>query len=135
MSVAPPVFWAPDRAGFEELLRAAIARLPAPMLAMLVGAEVIVAELPGAEVVADGVDPRVCLLFDTADGMGRPPRERGKVQRLFFYQRNTERSVEELSELGDEIYLVLEEELVATFPDLQRYATQPSERDDTDADH
>jgi hypothetical protein len=44
---------------------------------------------------------------------------------MFFYQRNTERAAEELSELGDEIYLVLEEELCATFPELARYATQP----------
>jgi tetratricopeptide (TPR) repeat protein len=120
-----PAFWAPPRAAFEELVRAAIARLPAPLAAPLEGADLIVAELPGAEVVADGVDPRVCLVLDTADGaLPKAQRERNQVQRVFFYQRNTERAVEELAELADEVYLVLEEELCATYPELARYATQ-----------
>jgi tetratricopeptide (TPR) repeat protein len=124
--VLPPVFWSPTRVAFEEQVRAAMARLPEPMLASLADAELIVAELPGAEVVADGVDPRVCLLLDTTErGSGKHARARTKVARMFFYQRNTERAAEELAELGDEIYLVLEEELCATFPELARYATQP----------
>jgi tetratricopeptide (TPR) repeat protein len=119
----PPVFWAPTRLAFEMQVRAAIARLPEPMLESLADAELIVAELPGAEVVADGVDPRACLLLDTAE-RGAHKQARGKVARLFFYQRNTERAAEDLAELDDEIYLVLEEELCATFPHLARYATQ-----------
>jgi tetratricopeptide (TPR) repeat protein len=129
--ILPPVFWSPTRVAFEEHVRAAMARLPEPMLASLADAELIVAELPGAEVVADGVDPRVCLLLDTAErGTSKHARTRTKVARMFFYQRNTERAAEDLAELGDEIYLVLEEELCATFPELARYATQPTGESD-----
>jgi tetratricopeptide (TPR) repeat protein len=121
----PPLFWAPTRVAFEEHVRAAIARLPEPMLESLADAEVIVVELPGAEVVADGVDPRACLLLDTGE-RGAHKHAPLRVTRMFFYQRNTERAAEDLGELDDEIYLALEEELCATFPELVRYATQPT---------
>jgi tetratricopeptide (TPR) repeat protein len=129
----PTVSWAPTRLAFEQQVRAAIARLPAPMQESVADAELIVAELPGAEVVADGVDPRACLLLDTAERSAHKPG-RGKVSRLFFYQRNTERAAEDFGELDDEIYLALEEELCATFPQLARYATQVA-GDDSDGGH
>jgi tetratricopeptide (TPR) repeat protein len=120
---SPPLPWAPPRAAFEEQVRAAIARLPAPLNAAVSDAELIVSDLPGAEVVADGVDPRVCVLLDTAE---RSParRGKGKIARMFFYQRNAERTVEDPSTLPDEIYLALEDELCAALPELARFATR-----------
>jgi hypothetical protein len=40
--ILPPVFWSPSRVAFEEHVRAAMQHLPAPMLASLAGAELIV---------------------------------------------------------------------------------------------
>jgi tetratricopeptide (TPR) repeat protein len=128
LAVAPAPF-SPTRSAFEELVRAAIARLPKPMLEPLDGADLIVSDLPGAEVIADGVDPRVCLLLDTAE-RGTEPRADTRVTRIFFYQRNTERTIEEVGALADEIYVVLEDELCATFPDLARYATRTQDEID-----
>jgi tetratricopeptide (TPR) repeat protein len=129
-----PVTWSPTRAAFELQVREAIARLPKPLRDSLDGADLIVAELPGAEVVADGIDPRVCLLLDTADKHATK-RDDGRVTRIFFYQRNAERSVEDVNDLADEIYLVLEEELCATFPELARYATHPETDTDSEGGH
>lgn len=130
----PPAAWAPDRATFEEMVRAALGRLPKPMAERLDGAELLVAELPGAEVVADGVDPRTCLLLETHERLDETQRSREalSVRRVFFYQRNTERAVDGLAALSDEIDLVLEEELCATFPELAQYATERPEGDEHD---
>jgi tetratricopeptide (TPR) repeat protein len=127
----PAVGWAPTRAAFEELVRGAIERLPPPLHAALAQAELYVVELPGAEVIADGVDPRTSVLLDT-----QTPSERGRdasaapgpgapsIVRMFFYQRNTERAVEDAAGLSDEIYLAIEEELCAIFPELAQHATR-----------
>jgi tetratricopeptide (TPR) repeat protein len=142
----PPVAWAPSRVAFEELVRAAIARLPKPLLATLERAELYIAELPGAEVVVDGVDPRTSVLFDTSDrSVNHAGREDGhdvhegqnapRVARIFFYQRNTERAVEDALALNDEIYLVLEEELCATFPELIPHATRAGSSEEHEGNH
>jgi tetratricopeptide (TPR) repeat protein len=136
----PTVTWAPSRVAFEELVRSAMARLPKPLLAALERAELYISELPGAEVVVDGVDPRTSVLFDTSD---RSPtsrerddgRDKARVARIFFYQRNTERAVEDALGLSDEIYLVLEEELCGTFPELAPHATRPAAGEEHEGNH
>ena len=118
-----PLFWALTRDAFEERVRESLTRLPKPLFAALEDATVVVAELPGAEVVADGVDPRSCVLLDSAARVaGSLPV--AKASRVFIYQRNVERAAEELSELNDELYAVLEDELCATFPELASHAVR-----------
>jgi len=137
-----PVAWAPGRSAFEDLVRAAIVRLPKPLHAALEGAELFVVELPGAEVIADGVDPRTSVLLDTQErsragldvSKSSAELQQPRVGRIFFYQRNTERAVEDASGLNDEIYLALEEELCAAFPELAPHATRLG-LDDDDAEH
>ena len=134
----PAVPWAPTRAAFEELVRAAIERLPPPLRAALEHAELFVVDLLYLLVAQsdfDRVDPRTSVLLDTQD-RGRPgassengaelpkPTSAQSVSRMFFYQRNTERAVEDASGLNDEIYLALEEELCAAFPELAPLATR-----------
>jgi tetratricopeptide (TPR) repeat protein len=119
-----PVFWALSREGFEERVREALSRLPKPLAAAVDGTLVVVTDLPGAEVVADGVDPRTSVLLDTA-----PPASAGgptepKATRMFIYQRNAERAAEDLSELNDELYALIEDELCATFPELAAHAVR-----------
>jgi Tfp pilus assembly protein PilF len=120
---SPP--WAIPSIKFYALACAAIKQLAPPLQAALQGAEVFVADMPGAEVVADGVDPRISALLDASDrdASAATDAEEPHVRRIFFYQRNIERAVEEASELPEEIAIVLEEELTATFPALAPYAT------------
>jgi tetratricopeptide (TPR) repeat protein len=125
----PAVFWALAREAFEERVRETLTRLPKPLYAALEEATLVVAELPGAEVVADGVDPRSCVLLDSAPRVAgsTPP---AKASRVFIYQRNVERSAEEPSELNDELYAVLEDELCATFPELAPHAVRSEDEPD-----
>jgi Tfp pilus assembly protein PilF/predicted Zn-dependent protease with MMP-like domain len=128
LGIAP---WAPSTSAFEELARAAIKRLAEPLQAALNEADLVVSDIPGAEVVADGIDPRICALLDAGErGIGVTNFEVDisdpdvpSVRRVFFYQRNFERAVEDAADLPDEIAVVLEEELTATFPALAPYAT------------
>lgn len=131
--------WAPTSAAFTKLAQDAIKQLAAPLQEALEGAEVYISDMPGAEVVADGVDPRISALLDAGE-RGAPAAEAGevvepRVRRIFFYQRNIERAVEDASELPEEIAVVLEEELTATFPALAPYATLLRADDEPGTDH
>jgi tetratricopeptide (TPR) repeat protein len=121
---APPVHWTMGRASFAERLRVALDRLPVPMRAVLASAQLVVAELPGPEVVADGIDPRLPVLLDAVQRTGAKHKP-SKVARVFVYQRNVERAAEEPAALDDELYFALEDELCGMFPDLARYASEP----------
>ena len=79
----PPPPWSTTRPIFERRLRGAMKKLTERVSAALEGALVVVANLPGREVIAEGVDPRLCALADDVHD--------GKVGRLFVYQRNCER--------------------------------------------
>jgi Tfp pilus assembly protein PilF/predicted Zn-dependent protease with MMP-like domain len=122
MTLAPPP-WAPSSGTFEELARSAIKKLAPPLQATLENAELFISDMPGAEVVADGVDPRISALLDAGERASVSDVESARVRRIFFYQRNIERAVDDATELPEEIAMVLEEELTATFPALAPYAT------------
>ena len=74
-------------------------------------AEVYVVDLPGAELVVDGVDPRALLVLDT------PPTEEGTPTRvrIFVYQRNVERAAGALEGMDGELATALEREVTAVF--------------------
>ncbi len=98
---------------FERYVRRAIERLAENQLAALDGALVVVTDLPGAEVVADGVDPRASVLLDAL-----APDSAVRAGRVFVYQRNVERLVDNVNKLEDELFRLLQQELGATFPSL-----------------
>jgi tetratricopeptide (TPR) repeat protein len=105
---------------FEERVRGAIQSLPAPMAKTIDGAFVIVGDVPGAEVVAEGVDPRIPVLLDGLSSEGEVPR----ASRIFVYRRNVERISS-----GDERALIAQaiiDELKHTFPELGAVAEEPS---------
>ena len=82
--------------------------------------ELFVSDVPGVEVVVDGVDPRALLLLDGLNtGNGGPP-----TARVFVYQRNVERLAGALELVEGEIKTALEREINATFveTDLDRLA-------------
>jgi tetratricopeptide (TPR) repeat protein len=107
--------WALSSDQFKTRAQAAIARLSDNHRAMLAAASVIVSDLPGAEVVAEGVDPRVGVLLE---GPTDAERTSGPVERVFIYQRNIERSAQGGTQIEEEIIECLEHELTTLANDV-----------------
>jgi len=124
---APPPPWSmlPDQ--FEKRVRTAIGLLPVAMRQALEGALVVVGDLPGAEVVADGVDPRLTVLLDDLED--RPAR----VGRVFIYQRNVERAAASSVEIDDEVLAGLGRELEAAFSGISGSGDPPAPEGDDEA--
>ena len=116
-----PAPWSRGAAHVESELRAALALLEPDLGAVLHDALVVITDMPGAEAIADGVDPRASLLLDAPSRRGEPPR----VGRVFVYQRNLERSAESADRLADELLHLLRLELSATFPELAPAPSEP----------
>jgi tetratricopeptide (TPR) repeat protein len=115
----PRLHWSLSQAQFERQVRKAVERLEAEHKNALDGSLVVVADLPGAEVVADGVDPRAAVLLDAvAEREGRP-----HAGRVFVYQRNVERMCEGPSKLEDDLVRLVQAEIEATFPALAKQET------------
>jgi hypothetical protein len=74
--------------------------------------EVYVAELPGVEVVVDGVDPRALLMLDA---IGAAPGDAAPTARVFVYQRNVERVAGTIELVEAEMKSALEREIRLTF--------------------
>src|SRR5579883_280847 len=82
----PP--WAPSPEAFAAIVKAAMEKLDLVLARYVREAEVYVVDLPGAELVVDGVDPRATLVLDAPRvEEGQPPKAR-----VFVYQRNVERA-------------------------------------------
>jgi Flp pilus assembly protein TadD len=112
--VAPA--WAPSPEAFGRVVRSAIERLDLVLARFVREAEVFVVDLPGAELVVDGVDPRALLVLDTPPvEEGAPPRVR-----IFVYQRNVERAAGALEAMDAELDGALEREVTAVFLEGQR---------------
>jgi hypothetical protein len=77
---------------------------------------VYVTDVPGIELVADGVDPRALVLLD---GFGSEDAGRGEMvrscTRVFIYALNVARLAGSIDGLEREITLGLEREITATF--------------------
>ena len=111
----PPMPWSLPREQLEQRVQAVFAGLPADLTKVLEGALVVVTDLPGAEIVADGVDPRLPVLLDVPAEEAEAPT---RVVRVFLAQRNIERVAAGVLEIDEEIRRALEAELRATFPHL-----------------
>lgn len=111
--------WALSSEQFRARTQAAIARLSDDHRAMLAAASVIVSDLPGAEVVAEGVDPRIGVLLEGPSDAGR---DGGPVERVFIYQRNIERSAQGGTQIEEEIIECLEHELTTLANDVLKSA-------------
>lgn len=110
----PPPPWTLTRETFEMTAKRVIAELDPKLARYILADEVYVSDLPGVEVVVDGVDPRAMLLLDAVGaeiGDGDPtPRAR-----VFVYQRNVERLAGTVDQVAHEIRAALERELSATY--------------------
>ena len=114
----PAPAWSLSAEAFAMSAKRAVASLDAQFLGHIREDEVFVAEVPGVEVVVDGVDPRALLLLDGAT------LENGSsaTARVIVYQRNVERLAGSLELIEPEIRAALEREISATF-------IEPLERD------
>lgn len=122
-SAMPRPPWALPSAQFERRVQSALQKIDAELLPLIENALVVVSDLPGPEVVAEGVDPRVGVLIEdlqdeSGQPVGGPDAKPVRAGRVFIYQRNIERWALAASELDDEIRHALEHELSLTFPHL-----------------
>ena len=116
LALAPPV-WSLSRETFEMTARRAIETLSHELRQYLRDDELYIADVPGVEVVVDGVDPRAILLLDGVQPPDEP--EHGYV-RLFIYQRNTERLAGTVEHIQNEIRSALEREITNTLLEAER---------------
>ena len=119
---APRPSWSLSSSNFERRVQNAVRKLPTALAETIDGALVVVSDIPGPEVVAEGVDPHIGVLVDDVlDAAGEPvaaDAQPERAGRVFVYQRNIERWVESAVEIEDEILRTLEHELSLTFPHL-----------------
>ncbi|MBI5533212.1 MAG: tetratricopeptide repeat protein [Deltaproteobacteria bacterium] len=108
----PAVAWAPAREVFVTLVKKAISTLDPALRKFVAEAEVYVSEVPGIELVADGVDPRALLLLDGLASIENPGPP---CSRVFVYQRNVERVAGCPDKLEQEMQDALMREITATF--------------------
>jgi tetratricopeptide (TPR) repeat protein len=115
-ALKPPPPWAPSAEAFATVVHSVIDKLDVLLARYVREAEVYVVDLPGAELVVDGVDPRALLVLDT------PPSEEGAPSRVrtFVYQRNVERASGALEGMESELVTALEREVTAVFLEGQR---------------
>lgn len=106
----PQPSWTLSRETFELTAKQALAGLDDTLKAYAREEDVYVVDVPGVEVVVDGVDPRALLLLDGVGASGN-----GMSARIFVYQRNVERMAGSLEQVEHEIRLALEREITATF--------------------
>lgn len=113
----PPPDWAPGPEAFAQMVGQVITRLDAVLARYVREADVYVIDMPGAEFVVDGVDPRTLLLLDVPPSDGAQTRAR-----IFVYQRNVERAAGSAEPMEEELTAALEREITAVF--LERDPTQ-----------
>jgi tetratricopeptide (TPR) repeat protein len=114
----PAPAWSLTRETFEMSARRAVSALDDKLRSFVREDEIYVADVPGVEVVVDGVDPRALLLIDAVNAPG--DNSTGPSARLFVYQRNVERMAGSVELVEGEIKAALEREITATFVDGER---------------
>jgi tetratricopeptide (TPR) repeat protein len=103
--------WSLPREMFFKVAERALGSLDAVLGRYVRDAALYVSDLPGMELVADGVDPRALVLLDGVTGDGTPV----SCNRVFVYQRNIERIAGSNDPVEQEIVAALEREITATF--------------------
>lgn len=120
MTKAPPS-WAPSADAFAQIVRRVIQGLDALLARWVRDADIYVVDVPGAELVVDGVDPRAMVILDarTSEEAASAGIDTGGAMqaRLFIYQRNVERGAGSVAALEGELSAGLEREIAAVFLD------------------
>ncbi|MCA9580581.1 MAG: tetratricopeptide repeat protein [Myxococcales bacterium] len=98
-------YWHVPTEVFERHVQAAMTNLPAHVRDRLEGALVVVSNVPGPEVVSDGVDPRIPVLITTLQ------EDMARVGQVFIYQLNVERAAATVEKMEAEILEAIVREL------------------------
>ncbi len=109
-SMREPPAWAPSADTFGKIVEQAIGKLDTVLARYVTEVAVYVVDVPGSELVVDGIDPRAPMLLE-------PGTVDGRATRLFVYQRNIERIAGALEHLETELVAGLEREITAVFLD------------------
>lgn len=118
----PP--WSPPREQWERSAQEVFAHLNPVLYEYVNGADVFISDVPGVELVAEGVDPRALVIldgFDPGDGVehdwrgDRSSRAATKASRVFIYALNVARQAGHTSAIEQELVGALEREISATF--------------------
>lgn len=119
----PP--WAPGRDGFQSIAEKATAGLNPVLRRYVDGADVYISDVPGMELVAEGVDPRALVLLDGLatdehERAVRDPNDARPCTRVFVYALNVSRLSGSFDGIEREITLALEREITATFLEVEQ---------------
>ncbi len=109
-----PVFWSLPEERFEKLVRNLIQGFREPIASLFDGTLVVISDMPGVEVITEGIDPRIGVLIEESTDQNHSPR----VNRLFVYRRNLERIATTPFGIEDELKNYIEQEITALFPTL-----------------
>ena len=117
--------WAPSREVLHDIAGRAIKGLNPVLRRYVDRADLYVSDLPGMELVAEGVDPRAIVLLDGLGGEegAQPEPTRADAHtcaRVFVYALNVARLAGNLEGVEREITQALEREITATFLEGER---------------
>ncbi len=112
----PAPAWALSRETFEANVRQVVEGLDETLRKHVRQNEIYVSDVPGVEVVVDGVDPRALLMLD---GVGPIGPDGLAAARVFVYQRNVERVAGAIDLVETEIKVALEREIRQTFIEIE----------------
>lgn len=119
----PEAAWAPSPDTFAELVRRVMQGLDALLVRWVRDADVYIVDVPGAELVVDGVDPRAMVIVDARlpdEPTSGPQGIETLRARVFIYQRNIERAAGSAAAMESELAEALEREITAVFLDRER---------------
>jgi tetratricopeptide (TPR) repeat protein len=108
----PAPAWALSRETFEQTVRRLVESLDEKLRRHVRPGEVHVSDVPGVEVVVDGVDPRALLMLDA---IGPTGEDGTPTARIFVYRRNVERVAGTVDHVEEEVRAALEREIRMTF--------------------
>jgi Tfp pilus assembly protein PilF len=129
--------WAPNGDAFLLFTQKAIADIAPEARRFLETAELYIADLPGAEVIVDGIDPRSLVLIDAVllgpedDGEELAVVPAQVSMRVFLYALNVLRAAAGLHAVQQTIHEALATELKATLAELE---SEASEVEDAEAE-
>lgn len=93
----------------QRIAEEALAELPPQVIELLRNVPILIEDLPSAELVAEGADPRMLGLFDGHSMLeqdttgGQPPA----LTTIHIYQRNIERGADDEHDLAEEIRITV----------------------------
>lgn len=116
-----PAPWSPTPEAFATIVQDVLSKTDTLLARHVQQAEVYIVDVPGAELVVDGMDPRALLILEAPHHHhGNNNGGAAAIGRLFVYQRNVERAAGSLDGLEDELTRALEREIQAVFAETER---------------